>query len=95
MHSATLTAAPTPTRRSVGRGETTRSSVSVMRDVQRARRRLRCLNDAYMDADNKPLVQHLIEAKLEDLRTLHDALPVDLRERSWLLTLERHDGWSG
>jgi hypothetical protein len=95
MHSTTLTAAQTRLPRTVRRRQTARGRAPLIRDVQRARRRLRCLNTAYMEAENKPLVQHLIEAKFEDLRTLHDALPADLREKSWLFTLERHDGWYG
>jgi hypothetical protein len=47
----------------------------VIGDVRRARRRLRCLNAAYDEAENKPLVQHLIEAEVDDLRTLHEVLP--------------------
>ncbi len=70
-----------------------RSGARIARDVIRVRRQLRRLNDSYLEADNKTLVRHLIEAGLDDLQTLHDALPESLKRKSWLLTLERHDGW--
>jgi hypothetical protein len=97
MRSAIMTiprspASPSP-QPSVLRGGMKRNRLPMVRDVVRMRRQLRRLNDAYLDADNKPLVRHLIEAGLEDLRTLHDTLPENVRRTSWLLTLERHDGW--
>lgn len=87
--------APHAPRRSAICGTTRRGSAPIIRDVVRMRRQLRRLNDAYLEADDKPLVRHLIEAGLEDLRTLHDTLPESLRRKTWLLTLERHDGWHG
>ncbi len=95
MQSAAVTASPSLSPRLVSHRETAHDRTSVIRDVQRARRQLRCLNAAYIEAENKPLVLHLIEATVEDLRTLHEALPANLREKSWVLTLERHNGWNG
>jgi hypothetical protein len=50
MHSATLTAAPFRPTRTASGGETAGDSAPVNRDVQRARRQLRCLNAAYIEA---------------------------------------------
>ncbi|HLJ61453.1 MAG TPA: hypothetical protein VKZ50_17145 [bacterium] len=68
--------------------------MSVVPDVQRARRQLRCLDAGYAGAEDKVQVWNGIQAKLRELQMLHQLLPAALREKSWLLGIERYDQWT-
>ena len=61
----------------------------------RMRRQCRTLNDAYEAAEDKPGARSSLQAALTQLRALHELLPFSLRGRSWVLTLEYHDDWTG
>jgi hypothetical protein len=52
--------------------------------------RLRRLNAAYMEAEDKRETTAVLQACFGELRTLHALLPADLRTRSWMLSVERH-----
>jgi hypothetical protein len=69
------------------------ASPSVVPDIRRIHRQLRRLNSGYTGADNKVEVQQSITIKWHELQTLHELLSADLKPKSWVLTLERHDLW--
>ncbi|HXX38887.1 MAG TPA: hypothetical protein VEP50_12220 [bacterium] len=69
------------------------ASISVVPDIQRLYRQLHRLNAGCVGADDKLEVRNSITTKWHELQMLHELLSADLRRKSWLLTLERHDLW--
>ena len=68
-------------------------SVSVIPSILRIHRQLRVLDEAYMDAESKKQVQNAVEAKLDELHAIHDLLPTDLRDKSWILLMQGYSAW--
>lgn len=69
------------------------TAVSVIPSLLRIHRQLRILNQAYMEAESKNQVQSAVEAKLDELQAVHDLLPTDLRDKSWILMLQGYSPW--
>lgn len=68
-------------------------SISVIPSLRRIHRQLRILDQAYMDAESKKQVQNAVEAKLDELHAVHDLLPTDLRDKSWILMMQGYSAW--
>ncbi|HEV2283168.1 MAG TPA: hypothetical protein VGX75_12350 [bacterium] len=68
-------------------------SMSVIPSLLRIHRQLRVLDQAYMDAESKAQVQSAMEAKLDELQAIHDLLPTDLRDKSWILLMQGYSAW--
>lgn len=66
---------------------------AVIPSILRIHRQLRVLNQAYMNAESKPQVQDMVEAKFHELQTAHDLLPLDLRDKSWILQVQGYTAW--
>jgi hypothetical protein len=58
--------------------------------VTRIHRRIRRLNAAYMEADDKRETVAVLQAHVSELAVAHSLLPCELRSKSWVLSLERH-----
>lgn len=69
------------------------TSVSVIPSLLRIHRQLRILDQSYMDAESKPQIQSAVEAKLNELHAIHNLLPTDLRDKSWILALQGYSAW--
>jgi hypothetical protein len=69
------------------------TAVSVIPSLLRIHRQLRILNQSYMEAESKNQVQSAVEAKLDELQAVHDLLPTDLRDKSWILMLQGYSPW--
>ena len=68
-------------------------AVSVIPSLMRIHRQLRALDQAYMDAESKKQIQNAVEAKFEELQAIHDMLPTDLRDKSWILQMQAYGPW--
>jgi hypothetical protein len=68
-------------------------SMNVIPSLLRIHRQLRILDQAYMDAESKKQVQGAVEAKLDELQAIHDLLPTDLRDKSWILLMQGYSAW--
>lgn len=68
-------------------------SMNVIPSLLRIHRQLRILDQAYMDAESKKQVQSAVEAKLDELHTIHELLPTDLRDKSWILLMQGYSAW--
>lgn len=68
-------------------------SMSVIPSLRRIHRQLRLLDQAYMDAESKKQVQDAMEAKLGELQAVHELLPTDLRDKSWIFQLQGYSNW--
>jgi hypothetical protein len=68
-------------------------AMSVIPSLLRIHRQLRILDQSYMDAESKPQVQNAVEAKFHELHAIHDLLPTDLRDKSWLLLMQGYSAW--
>lgn len=68
-------------------------SMNVIPSLLRIHRQLRILDRAYMDAESKKQVQDAVEAKLGELQAVHDLLPTDLRDKSWIFLLQGYSNW--
>jgi len=68
-------------------------SMNVIPSLLRIHRQLRVLNQSYMDSERKNQVQSAVEAKLDELQVVHDLLPEDLREKSWILMMQGYSAW--
>lgn len=69
------------------------SGAVVIPSLLRIHRQLRILDQAYMGAEAKKQVQSAVEAKLHDLRAIHDLLPRDVRDKSWILLMRWYGPW--
>jgi len=58
--------------------------------VSRIHRRLRRLNTAYMDAEDKRETVAVLQACVSELAVAHSLLPSELRSKSWVLSVERY-----
>ncbi len=68
-------------------------SMNIIPSLLRIHRQLRILDRAYMDAESKKQVQDAVEAKLGELQVVHDLLPTDLRDKSWIFLLQGYNNW--
>ncbi len=68
-------------------------SMNVIPSLLRIHRQLRLLDQAYMDAESKKQVQNAVEAKLDELHAIHELLPTDLRDKSWIFLLQGYNNW--
>lgn len=68
-------------------------SVSVIPSLLRIHRQLRILDKSYTESESKPQVQSAVEAKLNELQAIHNLLPTDLRDKSWILLLQGYSTW--
>ena len=68
-------------------------SMNVIPSLLRIHRQLRILDQAYMDAESKKQVQNAMEAKLDELHAIHELLPTDLRDKSWILLMQGYSAW--
>ncbi|HLW47917.1 MAG TPA: hypothetical protein VKW09_09140 [bacterium] len=68
-------------------------AVNVIPSLIRIHRQLRALDQAYMDSESKQQVQSAMEAKLGELQAIHDLLPTDLRDKSWILQMQAYGPW--
>ena len=68
-------------------------SMNVIPSLLRIHRQLRILDQAYMDAESKKQVQNAMEAKLDELHAIHELLPMDLRDKSWILLMQGYSAW--
>ena len=68
-------------------------SMNVIPSLLRIHRQLRLLDQAYMDAESKKQVQSAVEAKFEELQAIHNLLPTDLRDKSWILLMQGYSAW--
>ena len=68
-------------------------SVSVIPSLLRIHRQLRVLNQSYMESETKNQVQSAVEAKLDELQAIHDLLPEDLKDKSWIMTMQGYSTW--
>ena len=68
-------------------------SVSVIPSLLRIHRQLRILDQSYTESESKPQVQSAVEAKLSELQAIHNLLPTDLRDKSWILLLQGYSTW--
>ncbi|HEV2359540.1 MAG TPA: hypothetical protein VGZ23_18265 [bacterium] len=66
---------------------------AVIPSILRIHRQLRVLDRAYMDAESKPQIQNMLEAKFQELQAAHDLLPSDLRDKSWILQVQGYTAW--
>ena len=69
------------------------TSVSVIPSLLRIHRQLRILDQSYTESESKPQVQSAVEAKLGELQAIHNLLPTDLRDKSWILLLQGYSAW--
>lgn len=69
------------------------TTTEMIPSVLRIHRHLRKLNSDYMASEDKPETRTVLQARLNELRFLHALLPSDLREKSWILSMERHGVW--
>jgi hypothetical protein len=56
----------------------------------RVHKHLRTVDSVYIEAEDKIETRMVLQAHVNELRTLHGLLPPPLREKSWILTIERH-----
>jgi hypothetical protein len=68
-------------------------AVNVIPSLVRIHRQLRALDHAYTNAESKKQIQSAVEAKFEELQAVHDLLPTDLRDKSWILQMEAYGPW--
>ena len=68
-------------------------SVNVIPSLLRIHRQLRILDQSYTESESKPQVQSAVEAKLSELQAIHNLLPTDLRDKSWVLLLQGYSTW--
>jgi hypothetical protein len=68
-------------------------AVNVIPSLMRIHRQLRALDQAYMNAESKQQIQSAMEAKLEELQAIHNLLPTDLRDKSWILQMQAYGPW--
>ena len=68
-------------------------AVNVIPSLMRIHRQLRALDQAYMYAESKKQIQNAVEAKFEELQAIHDLLPTDLRDKSWILQMQVYGSW--
>lgn len=61
----------------------------LIEDVRRARSRLRRLSDAYIFAADKFQMLHVAKAQFDELESAISLLPTELRDRSWVIGMER------
>ncbi len=61
--------------------------------VKRLHRDIRKLNSAYMESEDKQETRTVLQAHVNELKALRSLLPPDLREKIWILSLERHGVW--
>ena len=69
-------------------------AAATLASLSRIRRQLRVLNGAYENAEDKFQVRMRLAANLDQLRMVHSLLPQQLREKSWVLSMECYDGWT-
>jgi hypothetical protein len=65
-------------------------ATAMIPSVKRLYRNIKRLNSAYMDAEDKRETAAVLQACVSELEVVHSLLPADLREKSWLLSIERH-----
>lgn len=68
-------------------------AVNVIPSLIRIHRQLRALDQAYTEAESKKQIQNAVEAKFEELQAIHDLLPTDLRDKSWILQMQAYGPW--
>ncbi|HET7263174.1 MAG TPA: hypothetical protein VFL28_00785 [bacterium] len=68
-------------------------SMNVIPSLMRIHRQLRLLDRAYTDSESKQQVQNAVEAKLDELHAIHDLLPTDLRDKSWIFLMQGYNNW--
>jgi hypothetical protein len=68
-------------------------AVNVVPSVMRIHRQLRALDQAYMATENEKQIQVLVEAKFEELHAIHDLLPTNIRDKSWILQMQAYGPW--
>ena len=68
-------------------------AANVIPSLMRIHRQLRALDQAYMGSESKNQVQDAVEAKFEELQAIHDLLPTDLRDKSWILQMQAYGPW--
>jgi hypothetical protein len=68
-------------------------AVNIIPSFIRIHRQLRALDQAYMESESKDKIQHAVEAKFEELQAIHDLLPTDLRDKSWILQMQAYGPW--
>ncbi len=61
--------------------------------VRRIHRHIRNLNSAYMASEDKQETRTVMQAHVNELKALRALLPPALREKIWVLSLERHGIW--
>lgn len=66
------------------------NATTMIPSVKQLYRHLKRLNSAYMDAEDKRETATVLQAYVSELEVAHSLLPADLREKSWLLSIERH-----
>ena len=66
------------------------TSTGMIPSVKQLYRHIKRLNSAYMDAEDKRETAAVLQAYVSELQVVHSLLPADLREKSWLLSIERH-----
>ncbi len=71
----------------------TLASFNTIPSVRRIHRRLRTLNSAYMESEDKSETRMVLQAHVNELKLLHELLPPPVRRKSWILTIERHGTW--
>jgi len=67
--------------------------VAAVSTLRRARQQLRTLDQGYVAAENKKQLQMMMEAKFEEVQTIHDLLPPPLRRKSWILSMQGYTAW--
>ncbi len=68
-------------------------TMNMIPTMLRVRRRLRMLDSAYMASEDKQETRTVVQAQVNELKMIHELLPSTLREKSWILTIERHGTW--
>ncbi len=68
-------------------------STDMVPSVKRLHRHIRKLNSAYMESENKQETRTVLQAHVNELKTLRSLLPPDLRGKIWILSIERHGVW--
>ncbi len=68
-------------------------TMNMIPTMLRVRRRLRMLDSAYMASEDKQETRTVLQAQVNELKMIHELLPSTLREKSWILTIERHGTW--
>ncbi len=68
-------------------------NAAMIPSVRRIYRHIRELNSAYMESEDKHETRAVLQAHVNELKALRSLLPSDLREKIWILSLERHGIW--